>query len=171
MRMLSPPWKAESVNWHNSSDPDQRCQPRSISRGLEGKSKQMRSYQLRAALLALACLTSAGLALAQNPPTTPAPPAQEVPTPPADNPTFLDGLRRVGVMAGQVVECSADADKQNEISRAMELANLIAIHFGLKAAFTFTGALGYGSGRPFDKASCGQAIEGGKQIQAKYLNK
>jgi len=74
-------------------------------------------------------------------------------------------------MAGQVVECSADADKQNEISRAMELANLIAIHFGLKAAFTFTGALGYGSGRPFDKAGCGQAIDGWKQIQAKYLNK
>ena len=98
----------------------------------------MRSYQLRATVLALACLTSAGSALAQNPSTTPTAPAQEVPTPPADNPTFLDGLRRVGVMAGQVVECSADADKQDQISRAMELANLIAIHFGLKAAFTFT---------------------------------
>ena len=74
-------------------------------------------------------------------------------------------------MAGQVVECSADADRQKQISRAMELANLIAIYFGLKAAFTFTGALGYGSGRPFDKATCGQAIDGWKQIQAKYLNK
>jgi len=120
----------------------------------------MRSYQLRATILALACLTSAGLALAQNASTTPAAPAQEVPTPPADNPTFLDGLRRVGVMAGQVVECSADADKQNEISRAVELANLIAIHFGLKAAFTFSGALGYGSGRPFDKAACGPSDRG-----------
>jgi hypothetical protein len=94
-----------------------------------------------------------------------------VPTPPADNQTFLDGLRRVGVMAGQAVECSTDADKQAQISRAMELANLIAVHFGLKAAFTFTGALGYGSGRPFDKTSCSQAIDGWKQIQAKYLNK
>jgi len=54
-------------------------------------------------------------------------------------------------MAGQVVECSTDADKQDQISRAMELANLIAIHFGLKIAFTFTRALGYGSGRPFDQ--------------------
>jgi hypothetical protein len=53
----------------------------------------------------------------------------------------------------------------------MELVNLIAVHFGLKAAFTFAGALGYGSGRPFDKASCGQAIEGWKEIQAKCLNK
>jgi hypothetical protein len=134
----------------------------------------MRSYQLRAIILALACLTSAGPALAQNASTTPAAPAapaQEVPTPPADNPTFLDGLRRVGVMAGQVVECSADADRQDQISRAMDLANLIAIHFGLKAAFTFAGALGYGSGHPFDKADCSQAIDGWKQIQAKYLNK
>ena len=69
------------------------------------KGKQMRLYQLRAAILALACLTSAGPALAQNPSTAAAAPAQDVPTPPADNPTFLDGLRRVGVMAGQVVEC------------------------------------------------------------------
>jgi hypothetical protein len=134
------------------------------------KGKQMRSYQRWATTLALGCLTSAGPALAQNPSTTPAAPAQ-VPTPPADNPSFLDGLRRVGVMAGQVVECSADADKQDQISRAMELANQIAIHFGLKAAFTFAGALGYGSGRPFDKAGCSQAMEGWKQIQAKYLNK
>jgi hypothetical protein len=136
----------------------------------------MRSYQLRAIILALACLTSAGSALAQNPSTTPSQatptaPAQGVPTPPADNPSFLDGLRRVGVMAGQVVECSTDTDKQAQISRAMELANLIAIHFGLKAAFTFAGALGYGSGHPFDKAACSQAIDGWKQIQAKYLNK
>jgi hypothetical protein len=134
----------------------------------------MRSCRLRAIILALACLTSAGPARAQNLSTTPAAPAapaQEVPTPPADNPSFLDGLRRVGVMAGQVVECSADADRQDQISRAMDLANLIAIHFGLKAAFTFTGALGYGSGRPFDKADCSQAIDGWKQIQAKYLNK
>jgi hypothetical protein len=142
-----------------------------ISAKKRGKGKHMRPYQLRAIILALACLTSAGSALAQNPSTAPAAPAQGVPTPPADNQTFLDGLRRVGVMAGQVVECSTDADKQAQISRAMELANLIAIHFGLKAAFTFAGALGYGSGHPFDKAGCSQAIEGWKQIQAKYLNK
>jgi hypothetical protein len=139
----------------------------------------MRLYRPRPIMLALACLMLAGPALAQNPPTTPAAPAQippttpgeNVPTPPADNPTFLDGLRRVGVMAGQVVECSTDADRQTQISRAMELANLIAIHFGLKAAFTFAGALGYGSGHTFDKADCSQAIDGWKQVQAKYLNK
>jgi hypothetical protein len=173
--MPSPPSKAESANWYNSMSQINVLAGAALNFNefIETKGKQMRSYQLRATTLALAlaCLTSAGPALAQNPSTTPAAPAQEVPTPPADNPTFLDGLRRVGVMAGQVVECSADADKQDQISRAMELANLIAIHFGLKAAFTFTGALGYGSGRPFDKAGCSQAIDGWKQIQAKYLNK
>jgi len=139
----------------------------------------MRSYRPRATSLALACLTLAGPALAQNPSTTPATPAQapsaapaeNVPTPPADNQTFLDGLRRVGVMAGQVVECSPDADRQAQISQAMDLANRIAIHFGLKAAFTFVGALGYGSGYPFDKAGCTQAIDGWKQVKAKYLSK
>jgi hypothetical protein len=139
----------------------------------------MRPNQPRTTILVLACLMLAGPALAQNPSTSPAAPApanpsapaQGVPTPPADDQTFLDGLRRVGVMAGQVVECSTAADKQAQISRAMELANLIAIHFGLKAAFTFAGALGYGSGHPFDKANCSQAIDGWKQIQAKYLNK
>jgi len=165
--MPSPPWKAESANWYNSMNQINVL----VALNFKRKGKRMRSYQLRAAILALACLTSAGPALAQNPSTSPAAPAQEVPTPPADNPTFLDGLRRVGVMAGQVVECSADADKQDQISRAMELANQIAIHFGLKAAFTFAGALGYGSGHPFDKVGCSQAVDGWKQIQAKYLNK
>jgi hypothetical protein len=170
--MPSPPSKSGSVNWHNTMIQVNVPVGAALNfYGFRREGKQMRSYQLRATILALACLTSASPALAQNPSTTPAAPTQEVPTPPADNPTFLDGLRRVGVMAGQVVECSADADKQDQISRAMELANLIAIHFGLKAAFTFTGALGYGSGRPFDKAGCGQAIDGWKQIQAKYLNK
>jgi hypothetical protein len=74
-------------------------------------------------------------------------------------------------MAGQVVECSPDADKQEQISKAMDLANEIAIHFGLKAAFNYVGAVGWGSGHPFDKADCPKAIDGWKQIVAKYLNK
>jgi len=122
----------------------------------------------------------AGQALAQ---TAPAPnasapsapvqatPAPNVPTPPDADETFLTGLRRVGVMAGQVVECSADAEKQAKIGQAMELANKIAIHFGLKAAFNYVGAVGYGSGHPFDKAECSKSAEGWKEIQAKYLSK
>lgn len=97
--------------------------------------------------------------------------ARNAPTPPDADPTFLTGLRRVGVMAGQMVECSAQADRQANIAQAMDLADQIAVHFGLRAAFNFVGALGYGSGHPFDKADCPKAIDGWKQIQAKYLNK
>jgi hypothetical protein len=135
--------------------------------------------------LALACLTLAGQALAQNPPVQAAPapsapgptapvqavPAPNVPAAPDADETFLTGLRRVGVMAGQVVECSTDADRQAKIGQAMELGNKIAIHFGLKAAFNYVGAVGYGSGHPFDKADCSRAAEGWKEIQVKYLSK
>jgi hypothetical protein len=133
-------------------------------------------------MLTLGGLALAVPALAQNPPATPAAPAPNPPAAaaapapnapvPADaDENFLKGLRRVGVMAGQVVECSPEADKQAQISEAMDLANEIALHFGLRAAFNFVGALGYGSGHPFDKAGCAEAIDGWKQIRAKYLNK
>jgi hypothetical protein len=152
----------------------------------------MRSPRIRLPLLALAGLLLAGPALAQGnaaspaagPPSTatappgapaapafPAPQSTKMKTAPDADQDFLIGLRRIGVMAGQVVECSAAADKQAQISQAMDLANQIAIHFGLRAAFNFVGALGYGSGHPFDKAGCSRAIDGWKQIQAKYLNK
>ena len=98
---------------------------------------------------------------------TPNPP----PPPPDADPAFLTGLRRVGVMAGQMVECSPQTDRQANIAQAMDLADQIAVHFGLRAAFNYVGALGYGSGHPFDKADCPKAIDGWKQIQAKYLNK
>jgi hypothetical protein len=161
----------------------------------------MRSLRILFVLAALAGFALTGTALAQkasSPPAAPAasPPAapsaaapsaaapsgpapsaaarnapNPPPTPPDADPTFLTGLRRVGVMAGQMVECSAQADRQANISQAMDLADQIAVHFGLRAAFNFVGALGYGSGHPFDKADCPKAIDGWKQIQAKYLNK
>jgi hypothetical protein len=140
----------------------------------------MRSCRIQFFALATACLTLAGQALAQNPPAQAAPAqsppvqaaaAPNVPPAPGADQSFLTGLRRVGVMAGHMVECSADADKQSKISEAMELANKIAIYFGLKAAFNYVGAVGYGSGHPFDKAGCSQSIDGWKEIQAKYLSK
>ena len=135
----------------------------------------MSLHRIQSFALALACLTLTGQALAQTAPAPSAPvqaaPGSNVPTPPDADETFLTGLRRVGVMAGQVVECAADADRQAKIGQAMELANKIAIHFGLKAAFNYVGAVGYGSGHPFDKADCGKSAEGWKEIQAKYLTK
>jgi hypothetical protein len=97
--------------------------------------------------------------------------AQEAPKAPDTNQEFLVGLRRVDVMAGQAVEYSGDAERQSKIAEAMDLANQIAIHFGLKAAFNYVGAVGYGSGHPFDKASCAQSIAGWKDVLTKYANK
>ncbi len=51
----------------------------------------------------------------------------------------MTGLRRIGVMAGEVVQCTAEADRQQSITDAMHLANQIALHFGLNVAFDFTG--------------------------------
>ena len=138
----------------------------------------MRSYRIRAVILALAGLTLAAPAPAQKAPgpagsatATPTLPDQNAKTPPDPAQAFLTGLRRVGVIAGQVLVCSTDKDRPAQIAQAMELANYIAIDFGLKAAFDFVGALGYGSGHPFDKAGCSQAMDEWKQIQTKYLNK
>jgi hypothetical protein len=126
---------------------------------------------MRVLIATLAGLALAGPAVAQNTPSPPGTTAGKVMTPPDADQSFLIGLRRIGVMAGEVVACLPAAEKQAQISQAMELANKIAIHFGLKAAFNFVGALGYGSGHPFDKAGCSKAIDGWKQIQAKYLSK
>jgi hypothetical protein len=69
-----------------------------------------------------------------------------------------------------VVECSPDADRQAQISQAMDLANLIAIHFGLKAAFTFAGALGYVWLRiPLRQGRLHPGDRG--QVKVKYLSK
>ena len=135
----------------------------------------MRSHRIRPVILALASLTLAGPALAQkapgSAPGTAGAPDQNAKASPDPAQAFLTGLRRVGVIAGQVLVCSTDKDRPAQIAQAMELANYIAIDFGLKAAFDFVGALGYGSGHPFDKAGCSQAMDEWKQIQTQYLNK
>jgi hypothetical protein len=58
--------------------------------------------------LSFVCLTLAGQAFTDN---VPKPAETNVPKPTDTDQTFLLGLRRIGVMAGQVVECSAEADK------------------------------------------------------------
>jgi hypothetical protein len=151
----------------------------------------MRLRRTRLLLATLAVLSLAGAAVAQTPAASsasgpahapaarPAAPVQSAPsavpngtpTPPDADQNFLTGLRRVGVMAGEVVQCLPTANRQAQISKAMDLADQIAVHFGLRAAFNFVGALGYGSGHPFDKAGCTRATEGWKQIEAKYLGK
>jgi len=100
-------------------------------------------------------------------------PTAQAATPPeaADSDSgFMTGLRRIGVMAGEVVQCSPMADRQAQISDTMQLANEIATHFGLAAAFNFSGAVGYGAGKPFDKAGCSTASAGWNDIKQKYLS-
>jgi hypothetical protein len=89
---------------------------------------------------------------------------------PADSDqAFMTGLRRIGVMGGEVVQCSATDQRDTVISQAMRLSNAIAMHYGLAAAFNFSGAVGYGSGKPFDKSGCSAAESGWNDITAKYL--
>ncbi|MCB8882308.1 hypothetical protein ACELLULO517_18820 [Acidisoma cellulosilytica] len=139
----------------------------------------MRSRNAAFGVLALLGLMASGPAFSQT--TTASAPAT-APTSPAAAPSgtgpatvdsdeaFMTGLRRIGVMAGEVVQCAPEADRKAEISDAMSLANLVALHFGLAAAFNFSGAVGYGSGKPFDKAGCAEASSGWNNIKQKYLN-
>ena len=134
----------------------------------------MRSRYTTFVAFALAGLMIAGPAIAQ---TTEAPAKGAVTSPsstghaPVDSDAgFMTGLRRIGVMGGQVIQCGPAADHQAEVTSAMDLANLVALHFGLAAAFNFIGAVGYGSGKPFDKSGCAEATAGWNNIKQKYLD-
>jgi hypothetical protein len=118
-------------------------------------------------IIAVACLTAVfagGGAFAQGSPAD-APPASS----PGGDQTFLLGLRRIGVVAGHAVACAPDKDKQAVIERATDLAGELAMQFGLNAAFQFVGAVGYGTGRPFDMATCKDANTEWNRIQQKYF--
>ena len=111
-------------------------------------------------IVGLAALTAAAPAFSQQAATpAPAAAAGSVSAPDSDA-AFMTGLRRVGVMAGEVVQCTAESDRQAPIGEAMQLSNEIALHFGLAAAFNFSAAVGYGAGKPFDKAGCADAATG-----------
>jgi hypothetical protein len=114
----------------------------------------------------LAALFAGGPALAQGAPAN-TPPGSAAS--PGGDKTFLLGLRRIGVVAGHAVACAADNDKQAVIEKATDLAGEIAMQFGLNAAFQFVGAVGYGTGRPFDMATCKDANAEWNQIQKKYF--
>jgi hypothetical protein len=83
---------------------------------------------------------------------------------------FMTGIRKVGVMSGEAFACSSVAD-QPKIGRAViDLATQVALHFGLRAAFVYSGSFGYGMGHEFDHKACPQALEDFKALQAKYLD-
>jgi len=82
---------------------------------------------------------------------------------------FMTGIRKIGVMSGEAFDCSAEADRPKVGQAAIDLATQVSLHFGLQAAFVYSGSFGYGMGHDFDHKNCPQALEDFKDLQAKYL--
>jgi hypothetical protein len=81
----------------------------------------------------------------------------------------MTGLRRIGVMSGQAFACSAEADQPKVGQAAIDLATQVGLHFGLQAAFVYSGSFGYGMGHDFDHKTCPEALDDFKALQDKYL--
>ena len=84
---------------------------------------------------------------------------------------FMLGIRKVGVMVGQAFACTGEEARGAIGEDALQLANQIATHFGLQAAFIFSGSFGYGTGHPFDTTTCPATLANFKTLQQKYLGK
>lgn len=82
---------------------------------------------------------------------------------------FMTGIRKIGVMSGEAFACSSEADQPKVGQAVMDLATQVSLHFGLQAAFVYSGSFGYGMGHDFDHKTCSQALEDFKALQAKYL--
>ena len=82
---------------------------------------------------------------------------------------FMTGIRKVGVMSGEAFACSSTADQPKIGEAVIDLATQVSLHFGLQAAFVYSGSFGYGMGHEFDHKICQQAIEDFRALQAKYL--
>jgi hypothetical protein len=84
---------------------------------------------------------------------------------------FMTGIRKLGVMSGQAFDCSNEADQPKIGQAVIDLATQVSLHFGLQAAFVYSGSFGYGMGHDFDHKNCPQALEDFKDLQAKYLGR
>jgi hypothetical protein len=84
---------------------------------------------------------------------------------------FMTGIRKLGVMSGEAYACSKEEEKPQIGKGAIDLATQVSLHFGLQAAFIYSGSFGYGIAHDFDHATCPQAIEDFKALQAKYLGR
>ena len=69
---------------------------------------------------------------------------------------FMTGIRKLGVMSGEAFACSSEVDKPRVGQGAIDLATQVSLHFGLQAAFVYSGSFGYGTGHDFDHAACPQ---------------
>jgi hypothetical protein len=84
---------------------------------------------------------------------------------------FMTGIRKLGVMSGEAFACSKEADQPQIGQAAIDLATQVSLHFGLQAAFVYSGSFGYGTGHDFDHKNCPQAIADFQGLQAKYLGR
>ena len=82
---------------------------------------------------------------------------------------FMTGLRKIGVMTGEAFACSSKEEQPKVGQAAIDLATQVSLHFGLQAAFVFSGSFGYGIGHDFDHKGCPQALDDFKALKAKYL--
>ena len=95
--------------------------------------------------------------------------AEEAPKKGSDaDDAFMTGIRKLGVMSGEAYTCSKEAEKPQVGQGAIDLATQVSLHFGLQAAFIYSGSFGYGMGHDFDHKTCSQAIEDFRALQAKY---
>ena len=98
--------------------------------------------------------------------------AEEAPKKGSDaDEAFMTGIRKLGVMSGEAYACSKEAEKPQVGQGAIDLATQVSLHFGLQAAFIYSGSFGYGMGHDFDHKACPQAIEDFRALQAKYLGR
>jgi hypothetical protein len=84
---------------------------------------------------------------------------------------FMAGIRKLGVMSGEAYACSKEEEKPQVGKGVIDLATQVSLHFGLQAAFIYSGSFGYGMGHEFDHMACPQAIDDFKALQAKYLGR
>ena len=96
--------------------------------------------------------------------------AQDAPKKGSDaDEAFMTGIRKIGVMTGQAFACSSETDQPKVGQAAIDLATQVGLHFGMQAAFIYSGSFGYGIGHDFDHKTCPQALEDFKALQDKYL--
>ena len=84
---------------------------------------------------------------------------------------FMAGIRKLGVMSGEAYACSKEEEQPQVGKGVIDLATQVSLHFGLQAAFIYSGSFGYGMGHDFDHTACPQAIGDFKALQAKYLGR
>jgi hypothetical protein len=53
---------------------------------------------------------------------------------------FMTGIRKIGVMSGQAFACSSETDQPKVGQATIDLATQVSLHFGLQAAFIYSGS-------------------------------